>query len=57
MIHSQTQFFRCMILPSLIFAYNTSGRVPTINAPENEIDRLHNHSPLRPVDNKYIFKK
>jgi hypothetical protein len=55
MIHSQTQFFRCMILPSLIFAYNTSGRVPTINAPENEIDRLHNHSPLRPVDNKYIF--
>lgn len=47
-----------MILPSVIFFYNTSGHVPTTNAPENGIDQLRNHLPLQPVDTtNFFFKK
>lgn len=36
-------------LPSLIFAYNTNGHVPTIVVQENGIDLLNSHLPSQPV--------
>jgi len=37
------------VLPSLLFAYSTSGHVPAITVPENEIEQLQSHLTSQPA--------